>query len=395
MRGLLALEEGPRIDFDALRLARRARVVDMMDEREIDVLMCTRQGNARYIVGHRPLWRAVITPWAPMVTFVRPTLGIHLLAATWDDGLPADIPYENLNALTWNASNTVNAIRNIAGLADAKRIAVDGMQPGLAKLLGMLAPGAELVDGEAEMRRLRAVKLPAEIECLRTAIAMAEGALTSVADSLQPGTTELELKGRFQEAVCAYGINHPTYEGTFCATPRAGAADAPPLRRIPTARPVGAGELVAMMGSVHYAGYEGVAGRTHPALGPSGAVTRAQQSLARRLRDAHDAVVAECTPGTSPSALAAAWTTSGEPLPPVPVAYGIGLGVEAPIVDDRPVHLDEPLLAGTVLVVQGYVWEPGVGGVFAADTVHVTDDGPERLTRLSHSPFGHEPTDGA
>ncbi len=117
MRGLLTLEEGPRIDFEALRLARRARVVEMMAANDVDMLMCTRQGNTRYIVGHRPLWRAVITPWAPMVTFVRSTQGIHLLAATWDDGLPADVPKENLNALTWNASNTVNAIRNISGLA--------------------------------------------------------------------------------------------------------------------------------------------------------------------------------------------------------------------------------------------------------------------------------------
>jgi Xaa-Pro aminopeptidase len=43
-----------------------------------------------------------------------------------------------------------------------------------------------------------------------------------------------------------------------------------------------------------------------------------------------------------------------------------------------------------VLVVQGYVWEPGVGGYFGADTVHVTDDGPERLTKLSHAPFDEQ-----
>ena len=62
------------------------------------------------------------------------------------------------------------------------------MQPGLAKLLAMLAPDAELVDGEALMAGVRAVKLPAEIECLRTAIAMAEGALTrGRATTLRPG----------------------------------------------------------------------------------------------------------------------------------------------------------------------------------------------------------------
>jgi Xaa-Pro dipeptidase len=384
VRGLLALEEGPRIDFDALRLARRARVLDMMEQHDIDVLMCTRQGNARYVVGHRPLWRAVITPWAPMCTFVRSTQGIHLLAATWDDGIPADIPHENLNALTWNASRTVNAIRDIPGLAGADRIAVDGMQPGLGKLLAMLVPDAELIDGEALMAHLRAVKLPAEIECLRTAIAMAEGALTAVAHELRPGTSELELKGAFQHAVCAYGINHPTYEGAFCATPREGDA---PYRRIPTARPVGAGELVTMMGSVHYAGYEGVAGRTRPCFGPAGGVSGAQRALARRFITAHDAAIAACVPGARPSAVLDAWTASGEIAPPVPVAYGIGLGVEPPVVDERPVHADRPLAAGMVLVVQGYVREPGTGGYFGADTILVTDGAPERLTNLSHAPF--------
>jgi Xaa-Pro aminopeptidase len=274
-------------------------------------------------------------------------------------------------------------IRDIPGLAGARRIAVDGMQPGLAKLLAMLAPDAELIDGEALMSELRAVKLPAEIECLRTAIAMAEGALTAVALELRPGVTEFELKGAFQEAVCAYGINHPTYEGAFCATPREGNA---PYRRIPTARPVGAGELVTMLGSVHYAGYEGVAGRTRPCFGPAGGVSNAQRALARRFVAAHDAVVDSCVAGAHPSALLDAWNQRGE-VAVVPIAYGIGLGVEAPVVDERSVHLDRPLAAGMVLVVQGYVSEPGVGGYFGADTVLVTDGAPEKLTNLSHAPF--------
>jgi Xaa-Pro dipeptidase len=261
------------------------------------------------------------------------------------------------------------------------------MQPGLAKLLAMLAPDAELVDGDALMTPVRAVKLPAEIECLRTAIAMAEGAITRVADALRPGTTEHALKGAFQSAVCGYGINHPTYEGTFCATPRTGTADAPPLRRIPTDRPVGAGELVTMHGSVHYAGYEGVAGRTYACVGPAGSISPAQEALAQRCIGAQANVIGACIPGATASTLVAAWERSGEQLPSVPVAYGIGLGVETPIVDVRSLHPELELRSGMVLVVQGYVWEEGVGGYFGADTVHVTDSGPERLTKLSHAPF--------
>ena len=144
-----------------------------------------------------------------------------------------------------------------------------------------------------------------------------------------------------------------------------------------------------MEGSVHYAGYEGVAGRTRPCLRARGrrdrcaARTGPADSSPRTTRSS-----ARCVPGTPGRAhCSTAWSRTGESLPPVPLAYGIGLGVEPPIVDDRAVHLDAPLTAGMVLVVQGYVGEPGVGGYFGADTVHVTDDGPERLTKLSHAPF--------
>jgi hypothetical protein len=39
------------------------------------------------------------------------------------------------------------------------------------------------------------------------------------------------------------------------------------------------------------------------------------------------------------------------------------------------------------LVVQGYVWEPGVGGCLGADTVLVTDDGPVTLSRMPDGPL--------
>ncbi|HEY3833673.1 MAG TPA: M24 family metallopeptidase [Acidimicrobiia bacterium] len=399
-RGTMVLEEGSRIDFDALRLDRRARVRAMMDEHDIDVLMCIRQGNARYVTGHRPLWRAVITPWAPMCTFVRATGGIHLLAATWDDGIPGDIPHENLFALTWNASNTVNSIAGIEGLADARVIAVDGMSPGLAKLLGMLAPNARLVDGEALMRDVRAVKLPAEIECLRTAIAIAEGALATVTTELRPGVRELELKGAFEAAVCGYGLNHVAYEGTFCAAPRDAGSDAGAqvLRRIPTERPIGAGELVVLHGAVHYAGYEGIAGRTRPCVGPSGMVnstaSRGQRELARRFIAAQASAIDACGPGAPANAVATAWARHEAVPLDAPLLYGIGLGVEGPLVGGVPEAAaeDASLRPGMVVVVQGSVHEPGVGTYFGADVVAISDDGPRRLSRASHAPLD-VPTD--
>jgi len=82
---------------------------------------------------------------------------------------------------------------------------------------------------------------------------MAERRVTTVADLLQPRTRPSSLlKGRFQEAVCGYGINHPTYEGSFCATTsrRRGRRTAVPPHSRRGGRSAPA-ELVAMTGSVH------------------------------------------------------------------------------------------------------------------------------------------------
>ena len=102
-------------------------------------------------------------------------------------------------------------------------------------------------------------------------------------------------------------------------------------------------------------------------------------ALHERWRNAVDAMIAECRPGAAPARLRDAWIATGEPLPPVLLAHGVGIGVEPPLVGGslgpEPVD-DAPLHAGMVLVVQGYVWEPGVGGYLGSTTVHVTADGP-------------------
>ena len=182
-------------------------------------------------------------------------------------------------------------------------------------------------------------------------------------------------------------INHPTYEGSFCATPtRSGdRCGAPPFRRIPTDRPIGAGELVAMHG-------QRALRRVRRRRRPHARVLRSGRTCERRAARAgaavraprSDAVVAECTPGTRPSDLLAVWTRSGEPLPPV--ADRVRHRARRRSADRRrprgaPRRL--PLAAGMVLVVQGYVWEPGVGGYFGADTVHVTARRPRDGSRSS------------
>ena len=71
----------------------------------------------------------------------------------------------------------------------------------------------------------------------------------------------------------------------------------------------------------------------------------------------------------------------------MPVAHGLGLGFDPPVITPRPAdhrRRGDASKPGMVLAVTGYVWQQGVGAVFTRDAVLITADGAEVLTS---SPF--------
>jgi Xaa-Pro aminopeptidase len=122
-------------------------------------------------------------------------------------------------------------------------------------------------------------------------------------------------------------------------------------------------------------------------------VTDGQRALHDRARAVLDALAARCHAGGTTADLRRAARATGEPLPPVPLAHGVGLGVEAPLVGGASgpeLPAEESLLPGMVLALSAYAWEPGVGGYLAKEMVAITDDEPERLTRLWHGPLARD-----
>jgi Xaa-Pro dipeptidase len=137
------------------------------------------------------------------------------------------------------------------------------------------------------------------------------------------------------------------------------------------------GDLVAFSAGVLVGGYIGEVGRTWPAGAAGGAV-----NLYRRWESLWSRLLAACQPGATADELLSAYQAAGEPAPPMPVARGLGMGFDPPVVSK---HLprsaaDERLEPGLVLAVTGYVWEEGVGAVFGREAVLITADGPEVLT---------------
>jgi len=341
-----------------------------MAAHDLDVLVLGRQANVRYVSGTPQLWVAGTRPFGPTCVLVRTTGAVHLLS-TWDEGVPDDIPHENLYGISWNPMNTISVLQRIEGAATVRRVGTDALSPVFAQLLPTAFPNAELVDGEVAMRAARRIKTAEEVLSLRDSIAVAEAGLAAAVSELRPGVSEQTLAGVLVEALAAGGVSTPSNQDVAWVTSREH-----PWRRVNGDGRVQDGDLVAFSAGVLAGGYIGEVGRTWP-VGRTNAAT-----LYRRWEGLWARLLAACRPGAAADELLAAYQAAGEPAPPMPVARGLGMGFDPPVVSK---HLpqsaaDERLEPGMVLAVTGYVWEPGVGAVFGREAVLIAADGPEVLT---------------
>jgi Xaa-Pro dipeptidase len=361
------------IDDADVRADRRRRLFAAMADHDLDALVLGRPAEVAFATGARQLWTAGTRPFGPACVAVRATGRTHLLSVS-DAEVPPEVGHDDLYGLSWNPANVAAKLASIPRLPESRRVGTTSSTPGLDRLLGAIAPGAEVVDGGPALAAARSPKSPAEVARIADAAALATTALAAMTAALRPGVSERDLLAAYLEAIAAAGAPTPPTEGVACATPARGPVV---LRRIATADPIDAGRLVVLDPGAFHRGYEGGIGRTRVA---GAEPTSAQRALARRCRAAVDAVVAACRPGTTGAALVAAWSATGEALPREPLAVGVGLGVEPPVVGPG-LGATATLAAGTVLAVTGWVAEEGVGGVLERDLVHVTGDGPRLLTR--------------
>jgi Xaa-Pro dipeptidase len=371
--GMMALEDDARVDFARLRAQRRAKVLSGMESHDLDALMLGGAGDVRYVSGARQLGRSGVLPFAPVAVVVKKTERVHLLS-TWDEGVPPEIGYDDLYRLSWNPANLAADLATIPGLREALRVGTDGLTPMFAGLISQLVTPAELVDAAPVMASARRTKMPDEITCLDVASGIAEAALSTLERALAPGITERELLGIYDERIASLGAPMPPSESVCFATPARGPVR---FRHLASDRPIGDGELVVLAPGALYAGYESGLARTRVAghAGPQGTA-----DLASRCARGMDALIAACRPGNTGADLYRAWEEAGNPDPGVPLAHGLGLGAEPPLIGlgrGGDATIDE----GMVLSVQSWVAEEGVGGCLERGTVRIESSGPSVLTR--------------
>jgi Xaa-Pro aminopeptidase len=158
-----------------------------------------------------------------------------------------------------------------------------------------------------------------------------------------------------------------------CITSRQG-----PWRRSDRDAPAQSSDLVAFEAGVVLGGYTGEVGRTY-AAGGAGDI---DPELAQRSNELWDRLLDACGVGAPLSRLLDAYDAAGVPAPPMPVARGLGLGFDLPLVTHAlPLTAGEQHVeAGMVFALTGYVWKEGVGALYRQEPIVVTDSGPESLS---------------
>ena len=379
--GTAMLEDHERIRFAELRAARRANVLAAMAEQRLDACLFGREANVRYVSGARRLWTAQSRPFVPTCAVVRDGGAVRMLSFSASyEGIPEELQPEQFYPVTWNPANFVAQVKATPGLAAARRNGVDGMTGLFHGLIKAELPAAELVAAEPMMRTLRRVKFPAEIQCIRTAVAIAESALLEAARAVAPGVPEKTLQAIYLQRMCLLGTSQFAQLGTF--TP---IMPAEGLRWITGDGTLPSGAPIAIAGGALWAGYEGSLARTWwcgaPLPGPAGI------AVARQCRDALTSLIDKCRVGTSGAALASAFaaTEAGRAGASFQVA-SLGLGHEgffAGGVLPAAVEARQQVGPEMVLALRMFLPSPQ-GGHLAEEMIRSSTAGPELLTTLAH-----------
>ena len=231
----------------------------------------------------------------------------------------------------------------------------------------------ELVDLDDAIERLRVVKDDHELEALRRACAVTDEVFSAVLERLRPGVTERQISWAMSEE-----MNNRSASPAFSSIVAFGSNSARPHHQ-PTDRALEAGDLVKMDFGALVDGYHADMTRTVVVGQPADW----QKALHGLVHDVQQALRDEVRVGAVPAQLDEQMRHRIEGTGHE-VAHGLGHGVgleihEAPfLVDKSPA---DTLVERVPVTVEPGVYLPGRGGVRIEDTVVVTADGSESLTR--------------
>lgn len=203
---------------------RERRVRQEMDRRGIDVLFVMSPANVAYLTGFEAVWYPPYSPRGVVVCRAHEGIVFHdyrrhqnhaLNAAHWDEAFF----YDNASAFEtvfatfvdrgWTKGTIGIEWHTVAPYGPVVRAVAEGLAQ----------RGAEVVSGEWVVDRVRLVKSPAEIECVRAAAAIVDAAFAQVPEFVAVGMTEIEIEARLALTMAELGGERAAIQSMVSAGP--------------------------------------------------------------------------------------------------------------------------------------------------------------------------------
>jgi Xaa-Pro aminopeptidase len=353
-----------------------------------DAVLLTSPEAVDYATGYRSV-AGQLHRGSGLAALVRPESTVLVLPAAdtapaIDGGIHADdvIPYGRFY-FSGNGSAAAMSDRH-ASQVEALRVALDQAGGGtLAIEGGALAPlaaeaaGRDVIDADAWMLGVRAVKLPGEQALLRRSAELAEDGIEAALAIAKPGVTERELATAVASAMVAGGAVPRFVVVTTGA--RSPLADA-----FPTGNACSPGDLLRFDVGCQLDGYWSDIARTAVVGEPSAL----QQQRYDALLAGVEAEFAVARPGSTAGevfdvAVRRVEDSGLRPYRRHHTGHAIGLSVyEFPVVRPEETTVLSP---GMVFCLETPYYELGWGGMMVEDTGVVTDSGFELFTSIDRS----------
>ncbi len=273
-----------------------------------------------------------------------------------------------------------HVVAALAELLSGRRVAIEAVHLSVASADLLRGGGVDLVSTTGLVERLRAVKDTAELDALRRAAAISDRVYAELAEQPFVGRTEAELAWWLTDAWHSAGADGPSFDAIVAF----GENGARPHADVRT-EPIPEGTLVVVDAGCVVDGYMSDCTRTFFTGQPEG-----------RLREVYDLCLqaqldglAAVRPGAvgrdvdAASRVAIDAAGMGERY-----GHGLGHGVGLDIHEEpnlRP-ESESVLAVGNVVTVEPGIYLPGDVGVRIEDLVVVTEEGCERLTRVTKEP---------
>lgn len=341
---------------------RVSRLREAMGGLGLEGLVITKRENVRYLSGFTGSSAVgVVTAGATtLITDGRYREQAGLESAPWQVVIYSKDIMEPIAEALGGASSV--------GLEDSSTIA---FQARLARSLA--GTSIETTDGLVE--RLRTLKEPGEVEAVRGAVACAQQAWDTLLPMIQPGVTERQLAAGLDYRMMSAGAEKPAFDtvvasGPNSAMPHAGITD----------RQLESGDLVVIDFGALKDGYCCDITRTIFLGEPEGE----SQAIMEGVRLAWDAALAALRPGAP---VADADRAAREKLGELGLAerfvhsLGHGVGLEVHEKPNLSQLSKETFETGMVFTVEPGVYIEGLMGARHEETVALTSEGAEILSR--------------